>query len=160
MFCNVNYKATKTVVVGKTDLGFKIIQHLWTILGFKGLGFEFDRIRVEDKFDCFPNSPNSGENEWFWHLKTYYKTALFWSIHLNIFLSMSPKASNTEHIRKLLKRLDKPPTQLEEFSSCFMRKWWCLEMSILSRVLRVLGILVFGMSVWMSLSIWNGFGIN
>ena len=33
-------------------------------------------------------------------------------------------------------------------------------MSILSRFWRLLGVLVFGMSVSLSMSIWNGFGIS
>ena len=36
------------------------------------------------------------------------------------------------------------PAWLEEFSSCFMRKLWCLEMSILSRFWRILGFLFLG----------------
>ena len=53
--------------------------------------------------------------------------------------------------------------ELEEFSSCFMRKLWWLEMVNFIEVLdswRILGGLVFGMSVCLSMSIWNGFGIN
>ena len=50
--------------------------------------------------------------------------------------------------------------KLEEFCAVFKAKLWCLEMSILSRFWRVLGCLVFGMSVWMCMSIWNGFWIN
>ena len=59
-----------------------------------------------------------------------------------------------------LKRHDDAISLLEEFSSCFMRKLWCLEMSILLRFWRVLGALVFGMSVFLCMSIWNGFGIS
>ena len=47
--------------------------------------------------------------------------------------------------------------QVRRILRCFRAKLWCLEMSILSRFWWVLGILVCGMSVCLSLSIWNGF---
>ncbi len=46
---------------------------------------------------------------------------------------------------------------LEEFSSCFMRKLWWLEMVNFFEVLDGIGILVFGMFVCLCMSIWNGF---
>ena len=49
---------------------------------------------------------------------------------------------------------------LEEFSSCFMRKLWWLEMVNFIEVLEDIGCFGFGMSVCMFMSIWNGFGIS
>ena len=49
---------------------------------------------------------------------------------------------------------------LEEFCAVFKAKFWCLEMSILLRFWGILGVLVFGMSVSLFMSIWNGFGIS
>ena len=51
-------------------------------------------------------------------------------------------------------------TEVARILCCFMRKLWWLEMVNFIEVLEDIGILVFGMSVFLSLSIWNGFGIS
>ena len=55
-------------------------------------------------------------------------------------------AANGEEVRRIL--------------HCFMRKLWCLEMVNFIEVLEDIGILVFGMFVCLSMSIWNGSGIS
>ena len=49
------------------------------------------------------------------------------------------------------------PDMSEEFSSCFMRKLWWLEMVNFIEVLEGIGVLVGEMWICMSMSIWNGF---
>ena len=50
---------------------------------------------------------------------------------------------------------------LEEFSSSVLcENYGVWRWSILSRFWRILGVLVFGMSVSLFMSIWNGFGIS
>ena len=48
----------------------------------------------------------------------------------------------------------------EEFCAVLCENYGGWRWSILSRFWRILSVLVFGMSVCMSMSIWNGFGIS
>ena len=52
------------------------------------------------------------------------------------------------------------PASWKKFFAVFKAKLWCLEMVNFIEVLEGFGCLVFGMSMCMSMSIWNGFGIN
>ena len=50
--------------------------------------------------------------------------------------------------------------KLEEFCIVLCENCGGWRWSILSRFWRILGVLVFGASVFLSMSIWNGFGIS
>ena len=52
------------------------------------------------------------------------------------------------------------PKRLEEFCAVLCENYGGWRWSILSRFWRILGVLVFGMSVSLFMSIWNGFGIS
>jgi hypothetical protein len=50
--------------------------------------------------------------------------------------------------------------RLEEFCTVLCENYGGWRWSILSRFWGIFGVLVFGMSVCLSMSVWNGFGIN
>ena len=72
----------------------------------------------------------------------------------------SGHASLADCFPELEKELGDTSQWLEEFCIVLCENYGGWRWSILSRFWRILGVLVFGMSVCMFMSIWNGFGIN